>query len=47
MHLEAIDVDLWYVVKNIVPKAGEGVTPADVNRFAQLDSAARTTSVVI
>ena len=24
MHLEAIDVDLWYVVKNGVPKAGEG-----------------------
>ena len=30
MHLEAIDVDLWYVVKNGVPKTGEGVTPADV-----------------
>ena len=26
MHLEAIDVDLWYVIKNGVPKAGEGVT---------------------
>ena len=26
MHLEAIDVDLWYVVKNGVPKTGEGVT---------------------
>ena len=25
MHLEAIDVDLWYVVENGVPKAGEGV----------------------
>ena len=25
MHLEAIDVDLWYVVKNGVPKTGEGV----------------------
>ena len=24
MHLEAIDVDLWYVVKNGVPKGGEG-----------------------
>ena len=33
MHLEAIDVDLWYVVKNSVPKAGEGVTAADVKRF--------------
>ena len=29
MHLEAIDVDLWYVVKNGVPKTGEGVTAAD------------------
>ena len=26
MHLEAIDVDLWYVVKNGVHKTGEGVT---------------------
>ena len=25
MHLEAIDVDLWYVVKNGVPKTGEGI----------------------
>ena len=32
MHLEAIDVDLWYVVKNSVPKTGEGVTPADVKK---------------
>ena len=31
MHLEAIDVELWYVVKNGVPKTGEGVTPADVH----------------
>lgn len=31
MHLEAIDNDLWYVV-------GEGITAADVKRFAQLDS---------
>ncbi|SPT17432.1 unnamed protein product [Triticum aestivum] len=38
MHLEAIDVDLWYVVKNGVPKTGEGVTPADVKKFVQLDS---------
>ena len=28
MHLESIDVDLWYVVKNGVPKAREGVTAA-------------------
>ena len=38
MHLEAIDVDLWYVVKNGVPKAGEGVTTVDVKKFIQLDS---------
>ena len=25
MHLEAIDVDIWYVFKNGVPKTGEGV----------------------
>ena len=36
MHLEAIDVDLWYVVK-----VGEGVTAADVKRFIQLDSTAK------
>ena len=36
MHLEAIDVDLWYVVKNGVPKVGEGVTAANVKRFIQL-----------
>ena len=41
MHLEAIDVDLWYVVKNSVPKAGEGVTAADVKKFVQLDSTAK------
>src|SRR6266496_4936521 len=41
MHLEAIDVDHWYVVKNGVPKVSEGVTAADVNRFAQLDSTAK------
>ena len=29
MHLEAIDVDLWYVIKNGVPKAGEGVLPLE------------------
>ena len=22
MHLEAIDIDLWYVVENGIPKAG-------------------------
>ena len=36
MHLEAIDV-----VKNGVPKTGEGVTPADVKKFVQLDSTAK------
>ena len=41
MHLEAIDVDLWYVIKTGVPKVGEGVTAADVKRFAQLDSTAK------
>ena len=45
MHLEAIDVDLWYVVKNGVPKAGEGVTAADVKKFVQLDSAANSSSL--
>ena len=41
MHLEAINVDLWYVVKNGIPKTGEGVTPADVKKFIQLDSTAK------
>ena len=41
MHIKAIDVDLWYVVKNGVPKAGEGVTAADVKKFIQLDSTAK------
>ena len=41
MHLEAIDVDLWYVVKNGVPKTGEGVTPTDVKKFIQVDSTAK------
>ena len=41
MHLEAIDVDLWYVVKNGVPKTGEGVTPTNVKKFIQLDSTAK------
>ena len=47
MHLEAIDVDLWYVVKNGVPKTGEGVNPADVKKFIQLDLLRGTSSVVI
>ena len=38
MHLEAIDFDLQYVIKNGVCKTGEGITPADVKKFIQLDS---------
>ena len=41
MHLEAIDVDLLYVVKNGVPKAGEGVTADDDKKFIQMDSTAK------
>ena len=41
MHLEAIDNDLWFVVRMGIPKVGEGVTAADVKRFAQLDSTAK------
>ena len=37
MHLEAIDIDLWYVIKNGVPKVGEGVVAANVKRSIQLD----------
>ena len=47
MHLEAIDVDLWYVVENGVPKAGEGVTAADVKKFTQLTLLPKISSVVI
>ena len=41
MHLEAIDVDLWYVVKTGVPKVGEGVTAANVKRFIRQDLTAK------
>ena len=41
MHLDAIDINLWYDIKTCVPKVGEGVTAADVKRFAQLDSTAK------
>ena len=41
MHLEATDVDLWYVVENGVPKAREGFTTANVKKFTQLDSTAK------
>ena len=41
MHLDAIDINLWYDIKTCVPKVGEGVTAADVKRFIQLDSTAK------
>ena len=41
MHLEAIDNNICFVVKMGVPKVGEGVTIADMKRFAQLDSTAK------
>ena len=41
MHLEATDVDLWYVIKNDIPKVGEGVIATDAKRFIQLDSTAK------
>src|SRR3954464_12137916 len=41
MHLEAINNDLWYVVVVGVPNVTEGITAADVKRFAQLDSTAK------
>ena len=41
MHLEAIDVDLWYVVENGVPSVTPSVNAADVNRFKQLNSQAK------
>ena len=47
MHLEAIDVDLWYVIENGVPKAGEGVTAADVKKFFNWTLLPRISSVVI
>ena len=48
MHLEAIDVDLWYVVKNGVPKASEGVTATDVKRSSfNWTPLPRTSAVVI
>ena len=48
MHLEAIDVDLWYVVKIGIPKAGEGVTAADMSRSSfNWTPLPRTSSVVI
>ena len=47
MHLEAIDVDLWYVVKNGVPKTGEGVTLLMSRSSFNWILLPRTSSVVI
>ena len=47
MHLEAIDVDLWYVVKNGVPKTGEGVTLLMSRSSFNWILLQRTSSVVI
>ena len=47
MHLEAIDVDLWYVVKNGVPKSGEGVTLLTSRSSFNWTLPPRTSSVVI
>ena len=44
MHLEAIDVDLWYVVKNGVPKVGELLMSRGSFNCTRLP---RTSSVVI
>ena len=47
MHLEAIDVDLWYVVKNGVPKTSEGVTLLMSRSSFNWILLPRTSSVVI
>ncbi len=47
MHLEAIDVDLWYVVKNGVPKTGEGVTLLMSRSSFNWTLPPRTSSMVI
>ena len=47
MHLEAIDNDLWYVVENGVPSVTPSLNAADVKRFKQLDSQAKTSNVAI
>ena len=47
MHLEAIDVDLWYVVKNGVPKTSEGVTLLMSRSSFNWVLLPRTSSVVI
>ena len=47
MHLEAIEVNLWYVVKNGVPKTGEGVTLLMSRSSFNWILLPRTSSVVI
>ena len=47
MHLEAINVDLWYVVKNGVPKFGEGVSLLMSRSSFNWILLPRTSSVVI
>ena len=47
MHLEAIDVDLWYVIKNSVPKTSEGVTLLMSRSSFNWILLPRTSSVVI
>ena len=47
MHLEAIDVDLWYVVKNGIPKTDEGVTLMMSRSSFNWTLLPRTSSVVI
>ena len=47
MHLEAIDNDLWYVVKNGVPSVTPSLITTDVKRFKQLDSQAKNSSSIL
>lgn len=41
MLLQAIDNNLWYIVKNGVPCVTATITDADVKKFKQLDSQAK------
>ena len=47
VHLEAIDIDLWYVVKNDVRKVGEGVTAAESRGSFNWTRLPRTSSMAI
>ena len=38
MHLEAVDIDLWYVVENGGPSVTPCLNATNVKRFKQLDS---------